>query len=220
MRPFQDRTEAGRVLADKLVSYAGRSDVLVLGLPRGGVPVAFEVARALDAPLDVCVVRKLGAPGHEELAMGAIASGGAWVLDRETTSALKISGRVLKEVAEREIQELRRRERAYRGDLPRVEVRGLTVILVDDGIATGSTMRAAIRALRRREPARIIAAAPMAAPQAVEELEGEADEVVCCIAPDPFLAVGFWYRDFAQTSDQEVRALLERASTRERMATG
>ncbi len=220
MRPFQDRTEAGRVLADKLVSYAGRSDVLVLGLPRGGVPVAFEVARALDAPLDVCVVRKLGAPGHEELAMGAIASGGAWVLDRETTSALKISGRVLKEVAEREIQELRRRERAYRGDRPRVDVRGLTVILVDDGIATGSTMRAAIRALRRREPARIIAAAPTASPQAVEELEREADEVVCCITPDPFLAVGFWYRDFEQTSDQEVRALLDGASTRERMATG
>ncbi len=208
---FRDRTEAGRLLAGPLAAYSGLPDVLVLALPRGGVPVAYEVARALRAPLDVLVVRKLGVPGHEELAMGAIASGGDCVLNDDVVQALRIPRRVIQAVVERELGELERRERAYRGDRPAPEVRGRTVILVDDGLATGSTMRAAVTALRRLGPARLVVAVPTAAPSTCEEFRHEADECVCEITPDPFYAVGLWYEDFSQTTDDEVRDLLERA---------
>src|SRR5512135_1526004 len=217
---FRDRTEAGQLLAEKLSAYAGRPDVLVLALPRGGVPVAYEVARALGVPLDVFLVRKLGVPGHEELAMGAIASGGVCVLNDDVVQALNIPGRVIEAVAARERRELERRERAYRGGRPAPEVRGRAVILVDDGLATGSTMRAAVAALRRRGPARIIVAVPTAAPSTCEEFRHEADECVCDITPDPFYAVGLWYEDFSHTTDDEVRELLERAEGPVAAATG
>jgi putative phosphoribosyl transferase len=220
LRPFRDRAEAGRRLAEKLVEYAGRPDLLVLALPRGGVPVAFEVAQALRAPLDVFVVRKLGAPGHEELAMGAIASGGVWALNEDVVRALQPSFHVIQAVAARELQELERRERAYRGDRPALEVRGRIVILVDDGLATGSTMRAAVTALRRLGPDLIVVAVPAAAPAACAELGREADACICCITPDPFYAVGAWYEDFSQTTDEEVRELLERADAGTMAATG
>jgi putative phosphoribosyl transferase len=212
LRPFRDRADAGRRLAEKLVESAGDPDVLVLALPRGGVPVAFEVARALDVPLDVFVVRKLGVPGHEELAMGAIASGGVRVLNEDVIQALHPPFRVIEAVAAREFQELGRRERAYRGDHPAIDVHGKVVILVDDGLATGSTMRAAVKALRRLGPDRIVVAVPTAAPSTCAELGLEADECICCITPDPFYAVGVWYEDFSQTTDREVRDLLERAT--------
>jgi predicted phosphoribosyltransferase len=208
---FRDRTEAGRLLAARLTAYAGDPDVLVLALPRGGMPVGYQVARALGAPLDVFVVRKLGVPGHEELAMGAIASGGVCVLNEDVVDALRIPRRVIEAVAEYELRELGRRERAYRGDRPAPEVRGRTVILVDDGLATGSTMRAAVVALRRLGPARIIVAVPTAAPSTCEEFRHEADECVCDITPDPFYAVGLWYEDFSPTTDNEVRDLLKRS---------
>ena len=217
--PFRDRAAAGRLLAEKLAAYAGRTDVLVLALPRGGVPVAFEVAQALDAPLDVFVVRKLGVPGHEELAMGAIASGGIMVLNEDVIQALHPPLRVIEAVAAREFQELGRRERAYRGDRPAIDVHGKVVILVDDGLATGSTMRAAVKALRRLGPDRIVVAVPTAAPSTCAELGLEADECICCITPDPFYAVGVWYEDFSQTTDEEVRELLERAAARRMAAT-
>lgn len=210
--PFRDRTEAGQLLAEKLSDYAGRPDVLVLALPRGGVPVAYEVARALGVPLDVFLVRKLGVPGHEELAMGALASGGVCVLNDDVVQALNIPGRVIEAAAARERRELKRRERAYRGGRPAPEVRGRAVILVDDGLATGSTMRAAVAALRRLGPARIIVAVPTAAPSTCEEFRHEADECVCDITPDPFYAVGLWYEDFSQTTDDEVRDLLGRSA--------
>jgi predicted phosphoribosyltransferase len=213
LKPFRDRAEAGRKLAEKLVAYAGRPDVLVLALPRGGVPVAFEVAQALEAPLDVFIVRKLGVPGHEELAMGAIASGGVWVRNEDVVQALGLPDSILRSVAARELHELTRRERLYRGDRPALDVRGRTVILVDDGIATGSTMRAAVAALRRLGPARLVVAAPAAAPSTCAELGTEADECLCCILPDPFYAVGVWYKDFTQTTDDEVRDILRRAGT-------
>lgn len=209
---FRNRAEAGRMLAENLLAYAGRTDVLVLALPRGGVPVAFEVSRALGAPLDVCAVRKLGVPGHEELAMGAIAAGGVCVLNDDVVRAQRIPDRVIEDVAERERQELRRRERAYRGGREAPDVRGRTVILVDDGLATGSTMRAAVAALRRLGPDRIVVAVPTAAPATCEELRREADDCVCGITPEPFHAVGLWYEDFSQTTDDEVRDLLERAA--------
>jgi putative phosphoribosyl transferase len=208
---FRDRTEAGQLLAERLIAYAGRPDVLVLALPRGGVPVAYEVARALGVPLDVFVVRKLGVPGHEELAMGAIASGGVCVLNDDVVQVLNIPERVIEAVAAQERRELKRRERAYRGGRPAPEVRGRTVILVDDGLATGSTMRAAVAALRRRGPARIIVAVPTAAPSTCAEFRHAADECVCDITPDPFYAVGLWYEDFSQTTDDEVSDLLERS---------
>jgi len=220
LRQFQDRAEAGRRLAEKLVDYAGRPDVLVLALPRGGVPVGYEVARALEAPLDVFVVRKLGVPGHEELAMGAIASGGALCLNEDIIEALKPPFREVQAVAARELAELERRERAYRDDRPPLEARGRTVILVDDGLATGSTMRAAIAAVRRLEPARVIVAVPTAAPSTCAELGAEADDCICCNTPDPFYAVGVWYEDFSQTTDQEVRDLLERAAAETMATTG
>jgi predicted phosphoribosyltransferase len=185
--------------------------VLVLALPRGGVPVAFEVARALGAPLDVFLVRKLGVPGHEELAMGAIATGGVRVVNEAVVRELGIGGEVIDAVAGRERAELERRERAYRGERPAPEVRGRAVILVDDGLATGSTMRAAALAVRRQEPERVVVAAPVAARATCAELLAEVDDVVCAATPEPFYGVGRWYEDFSQTTDEEVRELLARA---------
>jgi len=186
---FRNRVDAGQQLAGRLAAYAGRPDVLVLALPRGGVPVAFEVARTLDAPLDVFVVRKLGVPGREQLAMGAIASGGIRVLNDDVVGALKIPDRIIEAVTSRELQELRLREGSYRGNRPPLEIDDRTVILVDDGMATGSTMKAAIEALRRITPARIVVAVPTATPSACAEIGLAADECVCCVKPDPFYAV-------------------------------
>jgi predicted phosphoribosyltransferase len=209
---FHDRTEAGRHLAAELRKYAGRPDVLVLALPRGGVPVAFEVAQALRAPLDVFLVRKLGVPGHEELAMGAVASGGVRVLNETVVGKLGIPDEVIDAVTAEEGQELERRERAYRGGRPAPDVRGRVVILVDDGLATGSTMRAAVVALRQQSPSRIVVAVPVGAPETCAEFQDEADESICARTPEPFYAVGLWYRDFSQTTDEEVGELLERAA--------
>jgi putative phosphoribosyl transferase len=209
--PFANRTEAGKELATKLTPhYANRPDVLVLALPRGGVPVACEVARALHAPLDVFIVRKLGVPGYEELAMGAIASGDVRVLNEGVTTQLKIARSVIDSVADREKRELQRRERLYRGNRPAPSVNGRTVILVDDGLATGSTMRAATISLRQMQPSKLIVAVPVAAPEVCEEFHNEVDEIVCVLTPEPFTAVGAWYADFSQTTDEEVRELLER----------
>ena len=211
---FRDRKYAGRVLARRLADLAGRSDVTVLALPRGGTPVAYEVAKALHAPLDVLVVRKLGVPWNPEFAMGAIASGGERLLDDMLVRELGISTAAVEEVASNEAYELERRERVYRGGRPAPDLRGRVVILVDDGLATGSTMRAAVRAVRRQAPARVVVAAPVAAPEACELLRSEADEVVCAEMPDPFLGVGRWYLDFSQTSDEEVCRLLHNARRR------
>jgi putative phosphoribosyl transferase len=208
---FRDRRDAGRQLAAELAAYANRPEVLVLALPRGGVPVAYEVARALKAPLDVFLVRKLGLPGQEELAMGAVASGGVRVLNRDVVDALRIPDELIDAVARRELQELERRERLYRGNRPFPDVHGKTVILVDDGLATGSTMRAAAEVLRQQGPARLIVAVPAGSPQTCDEFRDEVDEVVCAITPDPFYAVGVWYDDFSQTTDEEVRSLLAAA---------
>jgi predicted phosphoribosyltransferase len=208
---FSDRSEAGRVLAAKLASYANRPDVIVLALPRGGVPVAFEVACAIGAPLDVFIVRKLGVPGHEEYAMGAIATGGVRVLNDQVVQALGIPGRIIDAVTQREQQELVRREREYRGDRPPPDVRGKTVILVDDGLATGATMQAAVKALRVQQPGRIVVAVPTASAESCEQMRADAEEVICAITPEPFHAVGLWYEDFSQTTDEEVRELLARA---------
>jgi putative phosphoribosyl transferase len=209
-RPFANRPEAGRKLAAKLSAYANCPNLLVLALPRGGVPIAYEVARALHAPLDVFLVRKLGVPWNEELAMGAIATGGVRVLNQEAMSDLP--DWVINHIAKREQKELERRERLYRGDRPAVDVRGRTVILVDDGLATGSSMRAAAIALRQMKPLKIVVAVPVAPPETCEAFQSEVDEVICAITPDPFIAVGAWYSDFSQTSDEEVRELLEQAS--------
>jgi putative phosphoribosyl transferase len=209
---FRDRLDAGRQLAQKLKKYAGRPDVIVLALPRGGVPVAFEVARALRAPLDVFLVRKLGLPGHEELAMGAIGSGGVRVLNEDLVRALRIPEEEIDAVTVEEQRELERREREYRDDRPAPDVRRRTVILVDDGLATGSTMRAAVAALRRQHPARIVVAVPVGAGETCADFGADADEVICARTPDPFYAVGLWYGDFGQTSDEEVRDLLELAA--------
>jgi predicted phosphoribosyltransferase len=211
--PFEDRRAGGRQLAERLRHHAGGPDVVVLGLPRGGVPVAFEVASALDARLDVFVVRKLGVPGHEELAMGAIASGGVRVLNEQVVAAVGIEEADIEAIAAREARELELRERLYRGDRPPVAVGGSTAIVVDDGLATGATMRAAVLALRRRDADRIVVAVPTAAPATCATLKGQVDEIVCALTPDPFGAVGSWYRDFSPTSDDEVRDLLERASS-------
>jgi predicted phosphoribosyltransferase len=209
---FLDRAEAGRVLAERLAHYAHRPDVLVLALPRGGVPVAYEVARALGAPLDVFLVRKLGVPGQEELAMGAIATGGVRVLNEDVVRVLRIPDEVIDSVAESQGRELERRERSYRDDRPLPEVRGRTVILIDDGLATGSSMRAAIAALRQQKPARVVVAVPVAAAATVEEMSREVDDLVCVLTPEPFYAVGSWYEDFTQTTDDKVHALLEQAA--------
>jgi putative phosphoribosyl transferase len=211
MSGYHDRRHAGRVLASALAGYGGRRDVLVLALPRGGVPVGYEVAEALGAPLDLMVVRKLGVPGHEELAMGAIASGGARVLNEDVIAALGIPQRIIDAVTRDETIELARREAAWRGEEPPLEVRGKTAILVDDGLATGSTMRAAVAGLRKLGPRRIVIGVPVAAAATCDELVGEVDDVVCPATPEQFYAVGLWYEDFEQTTDEEVRALLERA---------
>jgi putative phosphoribosyl transferase len=210
---FRDRVEAGDVLASRLGHYAGKPEVLVLALPRGGVPVGARVAQALGAPLDVFVVRKLGVPGHEELAMGAIASGGVRVHNEEVVGKLHIDDATLQRVAEVEQQELARRERSYRGQRPPADLTGRVVILVDDGLATGSTMRAAVAAARRLGPARVVVAVPTAPASTCEQLRGEADEVVCATTPRPFRAVGYSYRSFPQTTDEEVRELLQTAWT-------
>jgi len=212
-RLFRDRTEAGRLLAARLEQYVGKPDVMVLALPRGGVPVAYEVARALPAPMDVFIVRKLGVPGQEELAMGAVATGGVRVLNDQVVKGLGIPEYMIDAVVKWETEELKRRERLYRGDRPPPDVRGKTVILVDDGLATGSTMLAAARALRQQGPARIVVAVPVAAPDTCELLKADVDEVVCAATPEPFYAVGLWYRDFSQTTDKEVRELLERSAS-------
>lgn len=212
---FKNRTEAGRELACHLRDYANREDVIILGAPRGGVPVAFEVATALKAPLDVFVLRKLGVPGHAELAFGAIASGGIRILDRHTVEGLGITGMDIERVTRAEQRELERREREYRGERPPLNVRGLCVILVDDGIATGSSMRAAIRAIRQLKPATLVIAAPVAPRSTCNRLKPEVDEVVCLETPEPFYGVGQFYRDFSEVSDAEVNHLLERAWHRE-----
>jgi putative phosphoribosyl transferase len=199
-------------LAARLTAYAGRPDVIVLALPRGGVPVAFEVSQALGAPLDVFLVRKLGMPGHEEFAIGAIASGGVTVLNEETLRDYGVGREQVEAVVEAEQRELERRERRYRGDRPFPDLTGRTVILIDDGLATGSTMRAAVAALRQERPARVIVAVPTAPPETCEELRPIVDEMICLITPDPFYAVGLWYEDFSQTTDDEVHELLERAA--------
>ncbi len=211
--PFRDRAEAGRYLATKLEHYRGRTDVLVLALPRGGVPVGFEVAVALHAPLDVFVVRKLGLPGHEELAIGAIASGGAKVFDHYLIRELGITEDELSRVTAREELELVRREMEYRGGRPPASVKGHTAILVDDGLATGYTMRAAVAALKQEGAAQTVVAVPVAPPETCDSFRAEVDEIVCAVTPEPFLAVGLWYKDFRQTTDEEVRQLLARANT-------
>jgi putative phosphoribosyl transferase len=209
---FADRVEAGRLLAEQLGRYAGRPDALVLALPRGGLPVAYEIATRLHLPLDIFLVRKLGAPGQPELAMGAIATGGARVLNEEVIRYLSVPPEVIDAVAHAEQIELARREQAYRGERPTPDLHGKQVILVDDGLATGSSMRAAIGAVRTQSPARIIVAVPVAARETCDELKREVEELVCLRTPEPFSAVGLWYDDFSQTSDEEVRDLLQRAS--------
>jgi putative phosphoribosyl transferase len=211
-RVFEDRVDAGRQLAARLTHYADRADVIVLALPRGGLPVGFEVARALHAPLDVMIVRKLGTPGQPELAMGAIASGGVRVVNDEVIRELGISQEQLDEVAAEAQLEVERRERLYRAGRPPLEIAGRTAILVDDGIATGSTMRAAIQALRAQKPARLVVAAPTAAPATCEQIRKQVDELVCLTTPEPFFAIGFFYRDFPQLSDDAVREILHKAT--------
>ena len=209
--PLVDRSGAGRLLAEALRHYARRSDVLVLGLPRGGVPVAFEVARALAAPLDVLLVRKLGVPGREELAMGAIATGGVRVLNDDVIGELGISSEAVEEETERERRELERRERDYRGQRPLPDLHGRCLILVDDGLATGSTLHAAASAVRKAEPARVVVAVPLAPRRSARRFSGLADDFVCPAAPEPFFSIGEWYQDFRQVSDEEVRILLQRS---------
>lgn len=206
---YRDRRHAGLVLAEKLERYRGRPGLLVLALPRGGVPIGFEVARALQAPLDVFVVRKLGAPGHEEYAMGAIASGGVRVMN--PLRGLSVPPDAVARVIAREQAELARRERLYRGDRPAVGIRGRSVVVVDDGLATGSTMQAAVTAIRQQQPAWVTVAVPVAAAATCKALAEQADEVVCASTPQPFHAVGLWYAAFPQTSDEEVQQLLEQA---------
>lgn len=209
---FRDRAEAGRMLAAQLRGYAHRPDVIVLALPRGGVPVGYEIAKALNVPLDVFIVRKLGVPGYEELAMGAIATGGVRVLNEDVVTSLRVRDEVIDMVATAEQQELERRERLYRGDRPPPDVRGRLVILVDDGIATGATIRAAVAALYQQQPTRLIVAVPIAAPETCEELSAEVDELVCVMTPEPFYAISLWYEDFSPTTDEEVREYLERSA--------
>jgi putative phosphoribosyl transferase len=214
LEQLKDREQAGRLLAEKLIAYKDRADVLVLALPRGGVSVGYEIARALDAPLDVFVVRKLGVPGYRELALGAIASGGVRVLNEDVVEALNISPANIEQIAAEEQKELERRERAYRSDRPAPSVQGRTVILVDDGIATGSTLRAAIEAIRSLRPARLVVAAGVAPMSTFLELRSQVDEIVCLITPYSFAAIGLLYERFTQVSDEEVTDLLERAARR------
>ena len=213
-RAFPNRAEAGRLLVEKLEKYADRNDVIVLGLPRGGVPVAYEVAKSLRVPLDVFIVRKLGVPGFEELAAGAIASGGVRVLNEDVLRALPNADEIIESVTAKETAELERREKSYRDDRPAPELRDRVVILVDDGLATGATMHAAVKALRQRDVAKIVVAVPVGPPDTCREFEDEADETICASAPEFFQAVGQYYEDFSQTSDDEVRDLLARAAQR------
>lgn len=210
-KKFKDREQAGELLARRLTAYTGRSDVIVLALPRGGVPVGAAVARKLGVPLDVLLVRKLGLPGREEYAMGAIASGGHCILQAEVLSALDIPPQVIEVVSQREMQEIKRREKLYRADRPAPQLREHVVILVDDGLATGSTMKVAVHVVREANPAKLIVAVPVAPIEACEKLKAEADEIICLSMPDPFHAVGMWYENFAQTTDEEVKSLLDEA---------
>ncbi len=205
---FRDRIQAGQRLAEKLTAYADNPDVLILALPRGGVPVAYEVAKTLHSPLDIFVVRKLGVPGHEELAMGAIASGGVVILNQDIVQGLNIPEDVIHNVAKRELREIERRETLYRDNQPLPHIEGRTIVLIDDGLATGATMRAAVRALRQKNPAQIIVAVPVASRQTCDDLRREVDYIVCAVTPQAFHAVGLWYDDFTQTSDDDVRMLL------------
>ncbi len=209
---FRDRSDAGRALAARLISSVSDQNPLILALPRGGVPVAFEAAKALHAELDIFLVRKLGVPGHEELAIGALASGGVRILNEALIADLRLSQKAIEDVTSREQVELERREKLYRAGRPAIPVRDRTVVLIDDGLATGASMKAASRALRAEGPRRLIVAVPVAAHQTCDELRGEVDQVVCVETPDPFLAVGIWYEDFQQTTDEEVQLLLERAA--------
>ena len=215
---FRNRADAGRALAERLQEYRGRDDVVVLALPRGGVPVGFELARELGAPLDVFLVRKLGVPGHEELAMGAIASGGVRVLNESVIAELGISDEQIARAATTEERELERRERLYRDGRPSIDVRGRTVILVDGGLATGASMRAAALAVREHQPAKIVVAVPVGAERTCDEFGAEVDEILCVVMPDRFFAVGSWYDDFSQTTDEEVRELLARSAPAEARA--
>ncbi len=209
---FHDRAEAGKLLAAKLANYANRSGALVLALPRGGVPVGFEIAQTLNLPLDICLVRKLGVPGQEELAMGAIAPDGIMVLNNDVLRSMKISRQALLEVASREKQELDRRMQAYRGDRPIPQIRDRLIILVDDGIATSSTLRAAITALQKQHPQGIVVAAPVAPATVCEALKNLVQDVVCLATPEPLYSIGMWYKDFSQTTDEEVCQLLKQAA--------
>jgi putative phosphoribosyl transferase len=215
---YRDRRAGGSALAERLQEYAGRDDAIVLALPRGGVPVGDEVALRLGVPLDVFIVRKLGVPGQPELALGAIASGGIRVLHQEVVRALEISRSTIEAIARREQQELERRELLYRGQRPEPELSGKIVILVDDGLATGASMRSAVSAIRQKRPAKIVVAVPVAARETCEALQEDADEVICAATPTPFFAVGQWYDIFDQTSDEEVHQLLERSRARVRSA--
>ncbi len=207
---FNDRTDAGRRLAKRLSEYANRDDVLILALPRGGVPVAFEVAKELNVKMDVFIVRKLGVPGNEELAMGAIASDNIRVLNEDVVRSFQIPQRVIDEASAKELKELERRERIYRGNRPKPNISGLTVILIDDGLATGATMRAAAAAVKTKNPAKVVIAVPVAAPDTCSDFRDEVDEIVCVATPEPFYGVGAWYEDFSQTTDKEVCDLLDR----------
>lgn len=218
--PYTDRTEAGRTLAQSMDHYAGRDDVLILALPRGGVPVAVELARALHAPVDLMIVRKLGVPGHEELAMGAVATGGGWVTNRDVVRSLNIDDQTIHRELERQRREIDHRQRLYRGDRPPPDLAGKCVILVDDGLATGSTMRAALRAARQQDPARLLAVVPVAPPEAIRILELDADEVICPLQPPQFFAVSQWYQHFPQTSDEEVSRLLGEAWSADAQSPG
>jgi predicted phosphoribosyltransferase len=211
---FRDRTEAGQVLAEQLGTYRNTPNVLVLGLPRGGVPVAYEVALALDAPLDVFVVRKLGVPGHEELALGALASGGIRVLNDDVVQQLAPGQDVIDALTREEQQEVAQREQRYRGEQSTPEIAGHTVILVDDGLATGATMRAAVAAVRQQQPARVVVAVPVAPPQVCDDMHQKADEVICAVTPSMLGGIGGWYANFNQTTDDEVRQLLSQAANR------
>jgi putative phosphoribosyl transferase len=217
---FRDRKDAGQQLARKLQQYAGRPDVIVLALPRGGVPVGFEIARALDLPLDVFVIRKLGLPWQEELAIGALASGGVRFLDQDLIRAAGVSEEDIRRITAIEQDELARREKSYRGDREFPDLTGKTVLLVDDGLATGSTMRVAVAALRQEGPARIVVAVPVASPETCEDFRDIADDIICAITPERFYAVGLWYADFSQTEDDEVHRLLKQARSSHEELTG
>lgn len=212
MAIFRNRRDAGRKLVEKLTSYHNRPDVVVLALPRGGVPVAYEVALALNAPLDIFIVRKLGMPGQEELAIGAIASGGIRVLNEKIVRQARISQQVIDAMTQHELQELERREQAYRRNRPAIEVRNRIVILVDDGLATGASMRAAVAGLRALNARRIVVAVPTADPQTCEAFRPIVDEIVCATTPEPFYGISKWYQDFSQITDEEVEKLLEQAA--------